>query len=174
MELLHLTSLIFFTNFIHNTWHKEYPYAWLFLLLTITSIFIHSGIFEEIDKIKAPYMQTIQTLDFQNNLILLEKFIILAIIIYGGILFWKTSRLIEVSMIPMSAFFSVVYMYCFGYFQNKYSFDPNPKVAIIAHAIIHILGCLGDHIVMYEYGKLQWMRNILQIRTFVNPFHGKG
>jgi hypothetical protein len=148
IKILEITSLFFITNFLHNTWYKEYPYAWLFLLLTVTSTFIHSEIF-------------IETKDLQNNLILLERFIILSIIIYGGILFWKTNKLREVSFIPILTFFTVTYMYIGGYFQNKYSFDPNIYYANIAHSVIHILGSLGHHIIIYEYAKLQQFRNKL-------------
>jgi hypothetical protein len=46
MKLL-VSSLLFLTNFIHNTYYQKYVYAWLFLLLTVTSVFIHSEIFME-------------------------------------------------------------------------------------------------------------------------------
>ena len=147
IKLLELTSLLFFTNFFHNTWHKEYPYAWLMLLLTISSFLIHSDIF----------ITKHESLEFYNKLILLERFIILSIIIYGGYLFWKTNLFIKTSFIPISTFLSIVYMYCVGYFQNIYSFDSNIDKANLSHGAIHILGCLGHHMVMYEYGKLHTM-----------------
>ena len=104
INILETTSLVFFTNFLHNTWHREYPYAWLFLLLTTTSVFYHSMIFK----------------DISDQILLIDRTIIAAVIIYGGILLWKTSRLRETSFIPITTFFSVVYMYCIGYLQNKY------------------------------------------------------
>jgi hypothetical protein len=145
IRLLHLTSLLFFINFIHNTWHREFPYAWLFLLLTTTSVFIHSGIF----------ITTHESLDFQNQLIFLDKSIILSIIIYGGILFWKTNLLRPTSFIPITTFLTVAYMYGVGYFQNKYSYDYDPDMAEISHAALHILSCLGHNIIIYEYGRLK-------------------
>jgi len=149
IKLLELSSLLFFTNFLHNTWHKEYPYAWLMLLLTVSSVFIHSGIFIS------------ESVEFQNQLIFLDRFIIVSIIIYGGSLFWKTMQLREVSFIPITTFLTIVYICLVGFFKNKYSFDLNNDMANISHIAIHILASLGHHVVIYEYGKLQWMHNTL-------------
>ena len=137
-NLLEISSLIFLTNFLHNTWHREYPYAWLFLLLTISSVFIHSGVFN----------------DIKPQLKIVDNFIIFSIFIYGYLLFWKISKNNKSSsFIPITSFLTVCYMYGVGYFQNKYSFDPNPNIAHISHAVIHLLGCLGHHIIIYENRK---------------------
>jgi hypothetical protein len=143
-HILQYTSLSFILNIIYNTWCREYVYAWLFLIVTITSSFIYSGIF-----LSSP--------DFQSQLIYTDKITILCIIIYGGYIFWKTQFLSNsqniksISTIPITSCFSVVYMYTVGYFQNKYSFDPNPEVANSSHGILHIIGCLGHLINMYNY-----------------------
>jgi hypothetical protein len=156
MKLLESTSLVFFTNFLHNTWKKEYIYAWLFLLLTTTSVFYHSQIFYE-------YTDLPELLDFSihGQIRFLDKIIILCVVIYGLMLILKTIKVKEVSYTPMITFLSVCYLYIGGYFQNKYCFDPNIEVANMSHACLHIISSIGHHIIIYEYWNLQNMRSIL-------------
>ena len=117
MKLLESTSLIFITNFIHNTWNKEYPYAWLMLLLTVTSVFVHSKIFYE--PIHKP---EILGYSIHDIIYKIDKIIILCIVIYGFALFWKTRIVKETSDIPIITFLAVCYLYIGGYFQNKYCY----------------------------------------------------
>ena len=143
-KLLLFTSQIFILNFIYNTYNRDYNYAWLFLLVTITSTFIYSELF-------------ISTPRLLYKLILIDKSIISCIVIYGGYIFWKTHNLSiqlnipSYSTIPITTCITVIYMYTVGYFQNKYSFDPNPVIANISHGILHIVGSIGHLINMYNY-----------------------
>jgi hypothetical protein len=125
MKLLLLTSLIFFTNFLHNTWNKQFIYAWLFLLLTITSVFIHSKIFEK-DSLN-------------NEIIILDKIIILSIFFYGFYLYWKSSN----SIYPVLSFISVCLIY-----SQIYDKENN----FASHGCMHIIGSLGHHLIIYDYG----------------------
>jgi hypothetical protein len=154
-NILQITSLLFLTNFIHNTWYKEYIYAWLFLLLTVTSTFIYSGIFKD---------------SIENDIIYLDKTIVLMIAIYGGYLFKKAYLFKETSSIPIVTFLTTAYMYISGYFLNRYSFDPNISIANFSHAMIHIIGCLGHHSIIYEYGKLLRVRKFLLASILLHSY----
>lgn len=156
MKLLESTSLIFITNFIHNTWNKEYPYAWLFLLLTTTSVFIHSKIFYE-----PIHIPEILGYSIHDIICKIDKIIILCIVFYGFALFLKTRLVKETSDIPIITFLAVCHLYIGGYLQNKYCFHPNTSLANIYHGFLHILSSIGHHVIIYEYGRLQSMRKIL-------------
>lgn len=127
MKLLVVTSFLFFTNFLHNTWHKQYIYAWLFLLLTTTSLFIHSQMFKK-------------SIDFNNKMILLDKSIITSIFTYGLYLYLKSG----VSIFPIVSLLSVAFIYLGIYCQKEGS--------ELSHAIMHIIGCLGHHFIIYDFG----------------------
>ena len=118
--LLEITSLVFFTNFLHNTWKREFPYAWLFLLLTITSVFFHSNIFIETNPIPLIFDYSIQDI-----ISFLDKVVLYSIIIYGGYLFWKTREGLQsaTSSIPIVTFLSVCYLYIVGYFLHLLTFQ---------------------------------------------------
>jgi hypothetical protein len=161
MKLLVISSLVFFTNFLYNTRNKEYPYAWLFLLLTSTSVLVHSKIFYE-----PIYLPEILGYSIHDIICIIDKIVIASIVIYGFSLFWKTRLVKETSDIPMITFLSVCYLYIGGYFQNKYCFDNDSQVANISHACLHILSSIGHHVIMYEYGTLQLMRKILLFGLF--------
>jgi len=132
MKLLAITSAVFCTNFIHNTLKNQYIYAWLFLLLTSSSILIHSRIFEE-------------DFHFHNNLILIDKTIIYSIALYGGYVYWKSLNQIPSHYFPVISISIVIWYYVIGYFSNKYCFDENKEIAEIYHSMIHIIGSLGHH-----------------------------
>ena len=155
-NILQITSLIFLTNFIHNTWYKEYIYAWLFLLLTVTSTFIYSGIFKD---------------SIENDIIYLDKTIVLIIVIYGGYLFKKAYLFKETSNIPIITFLTTSHMYISGYFLNRYSFHPDKTIADFSHGILHLIGCLGHHSIINEYGKLLRLRQILMSSILLNPIN---
>ena len=144
MKLLVVTSLLFLTNFIHNTWYREFPYAWLFLLLSVTSIFIHSGIFLQ-DK----------SLDIHNKIVILDKIIIISIFTYGFYLYWKSG----VSIIPIISVLSVAVIYLGIYGQEEGT--------ELSHALMHIIGCLGHHFILYDFGySLDIQEKISKIRCF--------
>jgi len=136
MKLLAITSAVFCTNFIHNTLKHQYIYAWLFLLLTSSSILVHSRIFEE-------------DLHFHNNLILIDKTIIYCIAVYGGYLYWKCLKQ-KTLVFPLISISLVIWYYIVGYFSNNYCFDGNKEIAEIYHSMIHIIGCLGHHSIAYN------------------------
>ena len=137
MKLLVVTSLLFFTNFLHNTWNKEYPYAWLFLLLTCTSFFVHSGTF-------------IDSLHFHNQIVLLDKSVIFSIFTYGLYLYWKSSD----SFYPIIAFITVVLIYSQIYHLHQ-------EQVIVSHGLMHIIGSIGHHCIIYDYYNYTYIRKVL-------------
>jgi hypothetical protein len=137
MRLLFGSSFVFFSNFIHNAYHKQYVYAWIFLLLTTTSIFVHSGIFED-------------DLQFNNQVIALDKTIIACIFFYGSHLYWKSLEK-KIVIFPVISILIVIWFYVCGYFLGKYCFHLNRECANIYHSLIHIIGSLGHHSIIWEY-----------------------
>lgn len=137
MKILALSSTIFFTNFLHNAYHKQWVYSWIFLLLTTTSLFVHSRIFE-------------RDTEFENQMIYLDKTVIASIFFYGGYLYWKSLEN-KMHFIPLISILIVIYLYIGGYFLQKYSFDPNQECADLYHAALHVIGSLGHHSIIWEY-----------------------
>jgi hypothetical protein len=126
MKLLVGTSLLFLTNCIHNAWHREFVYAWLFLLLTTTSVFVHSTIFKD------------ESLHFLS---VLDKTVIVSIFFYGVYIYWKTGT----SIYPILSVMATAFIYL-GIFQEE------QENVITTHAIMHIIGSLGHHFIIHDYG----------------------
>lgn len=131
-----ITSILFLSNFIHNSYYQEYIYAWLFLLLTTTSFFIHSEIFAD-------------SLDIVSFIIFIDKLVILNIFFYGFYLYWKSG----VSIIPIVSVISVTLLYTKIYNTTK---EESEKI----HMIMHLIGCLGHHVIIKEYGDFLEIQNI--------------
>lgn len=125
--VLVLTSSLFLTNFIHNAYYRCYVYAWLFLLLSITSIFIHSEIFLDWE-------------ETHNGILVMDKIILFHIFLYGLYLHCKTG----ISIFPIISFCLVSLIYSTIYYMKN---DYENK-----HMIMHIIGSLGHHSIIYEYG----------------------
>ena len=134
-----LSSFIFLTNVLAGLYFKQYLYAFLFLLLTLTSIIHHSS------KTKL------------TNL--LDKIALYCIIFYGGYKFYehytnttKTSQFdiktITKYLLIVATFLSVVYLYSYGYLTNNYVFHSEYKTSQLYHCLMHIISSLGHHIII--------------------------
>ena len=134
-----LSSFIFLTNVLAGLYFKQYLYAFLFLLLTLTSIIHHSS------KTKL------------TNL--LDKIALYCIIFYGGYKFYehytnttKTSQFdiktITKYILIVTTFLSVVYLYSYGYLTNNYVFHSEYKTSQLYHCLMHIISSLGHHIII--------------------------
>jgi cation transport ATPase len=134
-----LSSFIFLTNVLAGLYFKQYLYAFLFLLLTLTSIIHHSS------KTKL------------TNL--LDKIALYCIIFYGGYKFYehytnttKTSQFdiktITKYVLIVATFLSVVYLYSYGYLTNNYVFHSEYKTSQLYHCLMHIISSLGHHIII--------------------------
>jgi hypothetical protein len=140
MKVLALSSILFFTNFLHNTFYREWIYAWIFLLLTTTSLFVHYGLFENDEEI-------------HNQMVYLDKSVIASIFFYGLYLYWKSLSK-KTYYFPLISISIVIWFYIGGYFLNKYCFDSDKEWGDMYHATIHIVGSLGHHSIMNEYSKI--------------------
>ena len=133
-----LSSFIFLTNVLAGLYFKKYFYAFLFLLLTLTSIVHHSS------KTKL------------TNL--LDKIALYSIIFYGAYKFYehyantttstKDLTIIIKYILIVTTFLSVVYLYSYGYLTNNYVFHSEYKTSQLYHCLMHIISSLGHHIII--------------------------
>jgi hypothetical protein len=134
-----LSSFIFLTNVLAGLYFKKYLYAFLFLLLTLTSIIHHSS------KTKL------------TNL--LDKCVLYSVIFYGGYKFYEhyantikpsqfDIKTITKYILIVTTFLSVVYLYSYGYLTNNYVFHSEYKMSQLYHCLMHIISSLGHHIII--------------------------
>ena len=182
MKLLVVTSLLFLTNFIHNTWYREFQYAWLFLLLSVTSIFIHSGIFLDIFTFQTPIIYYNSALR-QNYMIYKGD---LSVKSYSYLTTFKNadpkgstfrmSKGLEESLdihnkIVILDKIILLLIFTYGlyiYWKTGVSIFPIVSLLSVAfiylgiygqeegtefsHTLMHIIGCLGNHSLIYDFG----------------------
>ena len=135
-----LSSFIFLTNVLAGLYFKKYLYAFLFFLLTITSIIHHSS-----------------RTKLTN---ILDKVAVYSIIFYGGYKFYehyanttKTSQFNDLKIIIkyiliVTTFLSVVYLYSYGYLTNNYVFHTEYNVSQLYHILMHVISSFGHHIII--------------------------
>lgn len=130
MSILVWTSLYLITNSISAYYRDYIIYAFLFLLLTITSVINH-----------ATHHSLINSID---------KMTVYAVAVYGGYHLYSYGSWNQLCMILViiSTFLLTLVMYEYGFRHNKYCFDPDPLVSQMYHGYMHIIGCIGHHLVM--------------------------
>lgn len=134
------SSLIFLTNIFLALYYDHYFYAFLFLCLTITSVVHHT-----------------YNTDYTG---IIDKIPVYAVIFYGGFIFYtkyvkeiinikeiNTKDIIK-SLIIVSTFLSVVFLYAYGYLTDNYSFHPSYSVSQIYHSLLHIISSIGHHFII--------------------------
>jgi hypothetical protein len=134
MKLLEVSSFFFLTNVVHNAYYKQYTYSWLFLLLTTTSIFIHSEFFKD-------------SLNLHTKIIVLDKIIIICIFFYGFYLHLK-----NISILPIISILFVIHIY-----SNIYNIEDSVE---FIHSIMHLIGSFGHHSIIYNYSIFLKQQNI--------------
>lgn len=137
------SSFLFATNVLTGVYFGQYLYAFLFLLLTLSSIIHHSSMTQLTN--------------------LLDKIALYAVVIYGGYKFYEhyltksTSKLesnpFDLTTITKYAliiitFLSCGFLYFFGYFTNNYVFHPEYITAQLYHVLMHLCGTIGHHIII--------------------------
>jgi len=135
MNLCVYSSFIYLSNSIVALLYNYYIYSFLFLLLFCTSILFH----------------------LHNNIytLLLDKVSIIAIVFYGGYIFYNnhktilfttnlTNKIIPVLII--STFIVTIFLYYYGYMYNKYCYYEDKDIANQWHSIIHIVSSIGHHL----------------------------
>jgi hypothetical protein len=135
-NLLYRTSFIFITNALAALYMKNYIYSLLFLLLTVTSICIHSKV------------------DFYKNsrttICILDKIMIGCIVIYGAYIFYtKSDKSIILNIIIIITFLTCIWLYYYGSYTNDLCFHKDILIAENYHAILHMIGSLGHHMIIF-------------------------
>jgi hypothetical protein len=124
------TSLLFITNAITAHYNNYNLYSLFFMLLTTTSLIYHT----------------------KNSLIhnLLDKCSILSIVIYGAYLTYiKKDNNIFLLLCIIISFLSTVFLYSYGYLTKKYCFDKNKYIGNLYHSFLHIISCIGHHLIIF-------------------------
>lgn len=122
------TSLFFLTNAIVNYVKNYYIYSFLFLCLTITSVYYHS----------------VNT-EFSY---IIDKIFVYLVVIYGGYIFLQNKKNIEVEIAVILLFSLTVYLYYYGSLCNTYCFDPDINISRNYHSLIHLFSSIGHHIII--------------------------
>lgn len=134
-----LSSFIFLTNVLAGLYFKKYLYAFLFLLLTLTSIIHHSSS-TKLTK-------------------LLDKCVLYSVIFYGAYKFYEhyanttkpsqfDLKTIIKYVLIVTTFLSVVYLYSYGYLTNNYVFHSEYKMSQLYHVLMHLISSFGHHIII--------------------------
>lgn len=125
IHILRYSSLIFLTNVFFGIWYNLYLYAFLFLLLTFSSVMVH----------------TEDTL-FIN---IVDKIIIFLIFLYGLIRLYYNNYNYNYKLlflIVLTFLFCIV-VYIYGFFNKCFCFDECDNVAQCFHASMHLIGSFG-------------------------------
>jgi ribose/xylose/arabinose/galactoside ABC-type transport system permease subunit len=130
-NILVYSSVVFISNFINARLHGYHSYSTWFYVLTVTSILMH-GFFSE---------------SLIMNLI--DKIPIIAIVTTGGVILFEKAQFNTSSLIALSTFICVCYLYCYGYTTEQYCFDPDIYISKQYHAILHLISSIGHHAIIY-------------------------
>jgi cation transport ATPase len=134
------SSFLFLTNVLVAFYFNHYIYAFLFLMLTLSSIIHHSS-------------RTKLT-----NII--DKIALYSIIFYGGYIFFSNLKgnfksNIEINIktiikyiLIVATFLSVGYLYTYGYLIDDYVFNPECKISQQYHCLMHLISSIGHHIII--------------------------
>jgi len=133
------SSLIFITNVLTAYYKRDYIYSSLFFSLTVTSILFHSN----------------------PNLYLniIDKISIFSIFLYGSYqLYHKITQQITQPIIAgysvqilliFATFLATIYLYFYGYWFQKYCFHENPQIGDQYHSLVHLIGSIGHHLILF-------------------------
>ena len=141
------SSLIFLTNVFIALYYDHYLYAFLFLLLTITSVIHHKQI-TEFEK-------------YKKYINIIDKIAVYCVIFYGGYIFYNKQKNTNSdsdsdsdspinikSIIIIITFLAVVFLYGYGYLKNNYSFHPSTDVSQMYHSLLHLISSFGHHLII--------------------------
>jgi len=129
MEASLITSFVFLTNVVHFLTAGYFVYAFLFLVLFITSVMVRVT---------------------EENIFTLaaDKIAILFVVLYGYIIFHNKSltsdNYILISLIIFT-FLVVGYLYTYGWLTNSYCFSEKGD---LYHAGLHCISSLGHHLIV--------------------------
>ena len=141
------SSLIFLTNVLLALYYDHYLYAFLFLLLTITSVIHHK--------------QSTEFEEYKKCINIIDKIAVYCVIFYGGYIFYNKQKNTNSdsdsdsdspinikSIIIIITFLAVVFLYGYGYLKNNYSFHPSTDVSQMYHSLLHLISSFGHHLII--------------------------
>lgn len=123
-----LSSTFFLTNAVVNYFREFYIYSFLFFMLSITSIYHH---WNNTDTSK-----------------IIDKLFVFLVVLYGAYIFVQNEQHIFSRIIVILLFMSTLFLYYYGYTQNKYCFDPDLHISQNYHSAMHLFSSLGHHIIV--------------------------
>ena len=137
------SSLIFITNVLTAYYKRDYIYSSLFFSLTVTSILFHS----------------------KPNIYLniIDKISIFSIFLYGSYqlsnkISQQISQPITIGntigntgqiLLIVASFLATFYLYIYGYWFQKYCFHENPQIGDQYHSLVHLIGSIGHHLILF-------------------------
>lgn len=126
LNVLIFSSLIFISNCLTCFIYKEIIHSILFFLLTCTSIAVH----------------------YNDNIItnVLDK-IIIGFIFMNGLKLFLLKK--NKNIFIIFTFLFVVFVYIYGYINNKYVFDNNNIISKQYHFLMHLIGSIGHHLLVF-------------------------
>lgn len=129
MEASFISSFVFLTNVVHFLTAGYFVYAFLFLVLFITSVIVRL---------------------IKDNIWTLaaDKIAILCVVLYGLMIFHNKSLASEnyilISLI-LFTFLAVVYLYVYGWCTDSYCFSEKGEMY---RAGLHCISSLGHHLIV--------------------------
>lgn len=131
VNILCYTSLFFITNIFTALYQEYFLYAFFFLLLTISSIIVHTN-------------DTIYT-----NLI--DKLFISFIVVYGGVTMYHkyNDENYLNAFIVIIAFVFCIWVYILGFLHKDYCFHSEKCIADKYHCLLHLISSFGHHLIIF-------------------------
>jgi len=82
---------------------------------------------------------------------ILDKLAISSVVILGGNYFFSKRNDISLgySLCVITTFILVILLYFYGYLANQFCYDENKDFAYICHSILHAIGSIGHHMIIY-------------------------
>ena len=130
------SSFVFFNNVVVAFMYENDVYAFLFGCLFLTSIIVHTNY------------------NIYTNI--LDKFSIMAVVIYGGYVFLQKCLLNEftnlhqyiLAILIVMSFLATIFLYVYGFYYNKYCFTDDKNLANMFHSLLHLISSFGHHMIV--------------------------
>jgi hypothetical protein len=131
VNILCYTSLFFITNIFTALYQEYFLYAFFFLLLTISSIIVHTN-------------DTMYT-----NL--MDKLFISFIVVYGGVTMYHkyNDENYRNAFIVIIAFVFCIWVYLLGFLHKDYCFHSEKCIADKYHCLLHLISSIGHHLIIF-------------------------
>jgi hypothetical protein len=131
-NILVFSSLLFIANAVTAFIRGYYSYSLVFIILTITSVLVHSN---------------------KDNIIInyTDKLVVSIIVIYGAHLLYKKIDIKNLlsCFVVFIAFVLCIYLYIYGFFCKTMCFNQDKFIGNIYHCVMHIIASLGHQFIIF-------------------------